>query len=186
MAKNAKRDDVVDVLERQHVEIRRLFRQASLPGPWRRQAFDRLVRLLAVHEAAEEAHVHPMVRHALPGGRLLAKARRGEEKQAKRLLAELWHIGPGGDDYGRTLRALRRAVLAHAAREEREEFPALRAEVNRPRLRMLAVEVRLTQALAPTRPHRWANNELANKLAAPVLGPFDRGRDMARRVLLHR
>jgi hypothetical protein len=47
---------------------------------------------------------------------------------------------------------------------------------------MLGLEVRLTEAIAPTRPHRLVNNELANKLATPVFGPLDRGRDLVRRA----
>lgn len=179
-----KRSDVVDVLLRQHREIRRGFRAAALPGPARGKAFHRLVRLLAIHEAAEEAHVHPKARRALPAGRLLTAERRAEERDAKKLLRKLWRIGPYGEEYLPTLRALRRAVLAHAGREEREEFRALRARVSRPRLWLLGLEVKATQAVAPTRPHRLVNNELANKLAAPVFGPMDRSRDLARRLVL--
>lgn len=52
----------------------------------------------------------------------------------------------------RQLRAVRRAVLEHAAREEREEFAALRRAVGAKRLRMLGAEVKLAQMYAPTRP----------------------------------
>lgn len=176
--------DVVDLLTDQHRQIRRAFRKAALPGPTRPRALRDLVRLLAVHEAAEEAHVHPLVRHAMPGGRQLAAARRGEEKQAKELLTALWKAGPrlaGYVGYARYLNALltlRRAVLAHAAREEREEFAALRRAVSAPRRRLLGWEVRATQAMAPTRPHKMVNNEMANKLATPLFGPLDRTMDL--------
>jgi hypothetical protein len=70
-------------------------------------------------------------------------------------------------------------VLAHAAREEREEFPALR-KLSGGRRRLLGLEVRLAQAVAPTRPHPRLNSELANKVAMPVLGPVDRCRDIVR------
>ncbi|MFS4093823.1 hemerythrin domain-containing protein [Streptomyces sp. AF1A] len=174
-------ENVVDVLTRQHRQIRLGFLRAALPGPWRRRNFDRLMRLLAVHEAAEEAHVHPVARRALQHGRELAARRRNEEKEAKELLVALWHTGPDGTGYLRRLNEVRRAVTRHAAREEREEFRALRQAVSAPRLRMLGAEVKLTQAYAPTRPHRWVNNEAANKLAAPVLGPVDRALDAVRR-----
>ncbi|MEW2512703.1 hemerythrin domain-containing protein [Streptomyces sp. NPDC046870] len=173
-------ENVVDVLTRQHRQIKLGFLQAALPGPWRRRNFDRLMRLLAVHEAAEEAHVHPVARRALEHGRELAARRRAEEKQAKELLIALWRTGPHGTGYLRRLNEVRRAVTRHAAREEREEFQALRKAVSLPRLRMLGAEVKLTQAYAPTRPHRWVNNEAANKLAAPILGPVDRALDALR------
>lgn len=174
--------DVVDMLEKQHVAIRRGFRRAALPGPGRRKAFEALVRLLAVHEAAEEAHVHPKARHKVPGGKAVVKSRLMEEKQAKKMLVTLEKLGPDNPSFGHKLRELRGAVLAHAAREEREEFAALRRSVSSPRRRTLALESKLTQAIAPTHPHPWVNSQLANKLAAPIAGPLDRGRDVVRRL----
>lgn len=178
--------NAVDLLERQHVEIRRAFRKAALPGRPGKRAFRNLVKLLAVHEAAEEAHVHPKARRVLAAGKVVTRARRGEEEQAKKLLTELWRIGHDGDGYYRKLRSLRRAVLKHAASEEREEFRVLRQFASKPRLWLLGLEVRTTQAIAPTRPHPWANNQLANKFAAPVFGPLDRTRDLGRRLVLRR
>jgi hypothetical protein len=104
----------------------------------------------------------------------------GEEKQVKELLARLYRMGPARNGYLRGLWSLRRAVLAHAAREEREEFPAL-DRLGQGRRRMLGLEVRLAKELAPTRPHPRVNGELANRLAMPVLGPADRCRDLIRR-----
>jgi hypothetical protein len=181
VARELGREDAVEVLTRQHRQIRLGFLRAALPGPLRRRNFERLMRLLAVHEAAEEAHVHPVARRALQHGRELAARRRHEEKEAKRLLVALWHTGPNGRGYLRRLNEARRAVSRHAAREEREEFAALRTALSASRLRMLGAEVKLTQAYAPTRPHRWVNNEATNKLTAPLLGPFDRARDAVRR-----
>lgn len=186
MIMTAVNGDVIDLLKHQHTQIRRAFRRAALPGPIRRRAFHDLVRLLAVHEAAEEAHVHPKVRRALPGGRALAAARRREEKEAKKLLTRLYRIGPDGRGYLGALRELRKAVLAHAGREEREEFAVLRKAAGARRRRLLGLEVRVTQAIAPTRPHRLVNNELANKLAAPVFGPIDRGLDLVGRLAARR
>jgi hypothetical protein len=170
-------EDVVEVLTRQHREIKRAFWKAALPGPARRRNFEKLVRLLVVHEAGEEAHVHPSARRALPSGSGLAARRRGEEKHAKEMLVALVRLGPDARGYLPKLAALRRAVLQHAAREEREEFPGLRARLTGRRLHLLGAEMKLSQAYAPTRPHRWANNELSNKLGAPVFGPLDRLRD---------
>jgi hemerythrin superfamily protein len=169
------------MLTRQHAEIRTAFRAAFKLGQGRSEAFGRLARLLAIHEAAEEAHVHPALRRAPAAGKAVTSARRQEEKQAKELLARLRKIGPYGDGYLRGLRILRRAVLSHAAREEREEFPALR-DLSAARRRVLGLEVRLARVFAPTRPHPRINGELANKLAMPVFGPIDRCRDAARRL----
>ncbi|MET7443578.1 hemerythrin domain-containing protein, partial [Streptomyces sp. NPDC005568] len=56
-------DDVVALLMRQHGDIRNLFDEVEASsGDARQDAFRRLVRLLAVHETAEEEVVHPFVR----------------------------------------------------------------------------------------------------------------------------
>lgn len=174
----ADRFEVTAVLRDQHRQIRRAFIRAAQPGPGRPRAFYQLVRLLSTHEAAEEAHIHSTVRRA--GRAAEAAARMSEEERAKELLARLCRTGPHGPGYLRGLRSLRRAVLAHAAREEREEFPVLR-RLGLRRRRLLGLEVRLARELAPTRPHPRVNGELANRLALPVLGPADRCRDLVRR-----
>jgi len=171
--------DVISVLKAQHAGIRRAFTRAAIPGHRRPAAFRRLVRLLAVHEAAEETHVHPTVRH-IGSAAQAAGARLEEERRAKRLLITLDRIGPDGAGYLRTLWALRRAVGSHAAREERDEFPAL-AALSRPRRWVLGQEVRLAKYLAPTRPHPCVNGMLANRIAMLVFGPIDRCRDLADR-----
>ncbi len=170
--------DVVDLLKTQHTQIRRQFRKAMLPGPMRARAFAELRRLLAVHEAAEESHVHPVAKRAAKGGKRLIGARLAEEEQAKKLLKELDRIGPDGRGYLPMLRRLRAAVLAHAEHEEKEEFPVLLEAITGARRRSLGAESTLTQAVAPTHPHPAVNTQLANKLAAPIAGPLDRGRDL--------
>jgi hypothetical protein len=170
-------EDAVDVIVRQHREIKRGFAKAMVPGGARRRNFERLVRLLAVHKAGQEAHLHPLAHRVLRSGGELAARRRAEEKEAKKMLVALVRTGPDGSGYLRALNELRRAVIRHAAREEREELPALRAMLSARRLRLLGAEMKLPRFYAPTRPHRWVNSEAANKLVAPVLGPWDRARD---------
>jgi len=171
--------DVTTVLAEQHAGIRRAFVRAALPGPQRAAEFRRLVRMLAQHEAAEEAHVHPTIRRA--GRRGIAVARIGEEERAKKLLTRLWRAGPHSAGYLVMLGLLGWHVLRHAAREEREEFPVL-SRLGRVRRGVLATEIHLARELAPTRPHPRVNGELANKLAMPVLGPADRILDLVTRL----
>lgn len=173
------RTNVTTVLREQHAGIRRAFVRAALPGRQRPMEFERLVRMLAQHEAAEEAHVHPTIRRA--GRQGVAAARRGEEEHAKRLLARLSRTGPHGLGYLPALGVLGWRVTRHAAREEREEFPVLN-RLGPIRRLTLAAEIYLARELAPTRPHPRITGELANKLAMPVLGPADRFRDVARHL----
>jgi hypothetical protein len=56
-------EDVIDLLCRQHEEIRRLFADLErAPAGDRESLFGELVRLLSVHETAEQELVHPATR----------------------------------------------------------------------------------------------------------------------------
>ena len=59
--------DVVDLLLQQHDQIKSMFAQLqTTTGTAKRDLFDELVRLLAVHESAEESVVHPMATSGWP------------------------------------------------------------------------------------------------------------------------
>ena len=116
--------DVVAVLLDQHAQIRRLFTEvAQRRGEPRREAFQQLVRLLAMHETAEQEVLHPQVRLLVGGGRAIADARLEEERHAKELLAELDELGPEGDDFEGRLKVLRKAVLDHASTRSERNSP---------------------------------------------------------------
>ncbi|GAA0250459.1 hemerythrin domain-containing protein [Cryptosporangium japonicum] len=177
MATSTHRQDVVDLLIEQHEQVRFLFTEVkSASGDAQRDAFGRLVRLLAVHESAEELLVHPAARQS--AGDEVVSARLHEEHDAKKELSELYDLGVGGAGFDKRFAAFERAVLDHAAHEEREEFPELRRTVDAKRLVDMAGAVRAAEAVAPTRPHPAAGESaLGNLLAGPPLALFDRARD---------
>jgi Hemerythrin HHE cation binding domain len=170
--------DVVDLLLDQHRLIKRAFVGALRPGPGRVGRFDHLRKLLAAHEAAEEAHVHPMLKRLAREGNQVARRRLGEEAAAKKLLKNITEHGPRAFGYTWKMLALQTAVRRHARHEEKQEFPLLRRHVSPLRRRVLGMECRVTQAMAPTRPHPLVNHQLTAKLAAPVRSPVDRARDL--------
>jgi hemerythrin superfamily protein len=175
--------DVVDLLMTQHARIEEQFLLVvGATGDARREAFDTLVRLLAVHETAEEEVVHPLSRSIADGGDALVDERLAEERQAKEMLEALVKSGPDGDGFDAALLLLRNAVLAHARYEERYEFPQLRAKVPAERLVSLASAVRAAEALAPTRPHPGTESALANLALGPPLAIIDRARDLIRKA----
>lgn len=175
-------ENVIALLERQHVEIRTLFGVVEgATGDERRDAFYDLVRLLAVHETAEEEVVHPEVRH-VAGGDAVADARVGEEHRAKQLLSTLYDMGPEAEGFDILLAELKADVLAHAGHEEREEFPLLRKAHDEDRLRSMAGAVRAAEMLAPTRPHPGVESPAANLVFGPPLAIMDRARDAIRSV----
>lgn len=189
--RNVVRPDVVDVLLAQHAEIERLFRLAGAadgaadgtPDPVAESdggladAFDQLVRLLAVHETAEEEVVHPLSRTLDGGQDALVDDRLAEERAAKELLASLIEGGVRAPEFLPGLRQLRLAVLQHARHEERYEFPRLRHEVDAGRLRALATAVKAAEAVAPTRPHAGTESAKANAVLGMPLAVMDRVRD---------
>jgi len=177
-------DDVVDLLLQQHAEIEKLFVMvAGGSGETRRSAFDSLVRLLAVHETAEEEVIHPLAR-ALPGagGGAAVDDRLAEERQAKEMLTALIDGGVDAKDFDTALLLLRESVLIHARHEERYEFPQLRQHVPADQLVNLAAAVRAAEAVAPTRPHPGAESATANVVLGPPLAVLDRVRDAVRRA----
>jgi hemerythrin superfamily protein len=176
--------DVVDLLLVQHARIEELFTLAAgSREDAKREAFDDLVRMLAVHETAEEEVVHPLSRGLVDGGDAMVDDRLAEERQAKEMLAALVEAGPDGDGFDDALLLLRDAVLTHARYEERYEFPQLRAKVPAERLRTLATAVRAAEAVAPTRPHPGAESATANLATGPALAVADRALDLVREAV---
>jgi hemerythrin superfamily protein len=177
------REDVITLLQRQHQEIRQLFDEVErADGDARRAAFHRLVRLLSVHETAEEELVHPTVRQQ-NGGRPVVEARLAEEHRAKDLLSTMDGMGPDAEGFDTLLIKLRKDVLAHAKHEEHEEFPLLRKAHTPKRLDAMARTVRAAEAVAPTRPHPGLQGATANVLLGPPVAIIDRTRDAIRKKL---
>jgi hemerythrin superfamily protein len=177
-------NDVVALLLRQHGKIAGHFEEVErATGPERRDAFRRLVRLLAVHETAEEEIVHPYVRLKLQDGDTVVGKRLNEERQGKLLLAHLEGLGTDHPDFPRNLRALRATVTAHARAEERDEFPLLRTHTNAAERRALAAGVRAAEAMAPTHPHPGVESATRNVLLGPPAAIVDRTRDAIRKAM---
>jgi len=176
----AQKQDVVELLLDQHEQIKSLFSQLeSAQGTQKREVFEALVRLLAVHESAEEQVVHPEARHQ--AGDQVVDARLHEEHEAKHALAELYDMGVDHPQFDSKVSELATSVVDHADREERDEFPRLRQRVSAERLRQMAGAVEAAEMVAPTRPHPRAGESAgANMLAGPPLAIFDRTRDAVR------
>jgi hemerythrin superfamily protein len=177
-------DDVIDLLLRQHAQIRDLFALVeSSSGDERRDAFEQLVRLLSVHETAEEEIVHPTARRTLPGGEGIVDDRLKEEREAKELLSELDGMDPEDPRFLRMLDKLRLDVLTHARSEERYEFERLRDQFSDAQRRALAAAVRAAEATAPTHPHPGTESATKNLLVGPPLAVADRVRDLIRQAM---
>ncbi|MFC8342279.1 hemerythrin domain-containing protein [Streptomyces sp. NPDC057280] len=176
--------DVVALLMRQHGDIRNLFDEVEQSqGDERRDAFRRLVRLLAVHETAEEEVVHPFVRRAVEGGGQVVQDRLAEEKSAKETLAALDDMDTDDPKFTLRLRQLRTEVQEHARAEERYEFTHIRRSTDVTNLAAMAKAVKAAEAIAPTRPHPGVESAAANVVLGPVAALMDRTKDTVRKAM---
>jgi hypothetical protein len=180
-------EDVVMLLQAQHARIEQLFREVlQSERESRQQRFDELVRLLAMHETAEEEVVHPRGRAIPDVADPVIDARLAEERAAKQQLADLVELGTDHPEFTTRLLALRDAVLMHAKREERYEFPYLQQSLDAKSRGRLARAVLAAERLAPTRPHPGIESATGNLLAGPALAVADRVRDEIRKAMADR
>jgi hemerythrin superfamily protein len=174
--------DIVDLLTEQHRHIRALLDQLIAGEGDAEKQFCELVRMISVHESAEEQVVHPVAERAVFGVYQFVLPRLREEHEAKRALAELWDLGVHHVDFLPKLSEFAKAVSEHAAHEEVEEFPVLRRQLSVNALQRMVGSVQAAEAVAPTRPHPHAGESAtATLLMGPPLALFDRTRDAVRR-----
>ncbi|WP_030871861.1 hemerythrin domain-containing protein [Streptomyces sp. NRRL S-37] len=180
----AKDDDVVALLMRQHGDIRNLFDEVeAATGEERRDAFRRLVRLLAVHETAEEEVVHPFARKGFPGGEQVVEDRLAEEKAAKEALAALDELDTDDPKFLPRLLKLRKDVQEHARAEERYEFTHIRRSTDVTNLAAMTKAIKAAEAVAPTRPHPGVESGAKNMALGPVAALMDRTKDAVRQAM---
>lgn len=175
-------ENVIDLLMAQHAEIKDMLAEIpKLHGNNKQRRFEDLVRLMAVHESAEELVVHPTARRNIDNGKEIVAGRLDEESQAKTALDDLWKLGVHHRDFDRELAQFAEAVMRHAEAEENLEFNQLRTRLKPAQLKRLAGIVRAAEAVAPTRPHPLAGESVpANLVMGPPAAMFDRIRDAAR------
>ncbi len=175
------RPDVVDLLYGQHSRIRDLMMEVlATSGEDRKAPWRELVRLLSVHETAEEEVVHPVARRRLEEGDAIIGDRLQEEHDAKELLEQLDGMDPDDPEFLPLFMRMRKAVITHAVYEQRYEFSYLRNKVSTAELvgmRALAVAA---EATAPTHPHAGVESATANLLLGPPTAIMDRARDAIR------
>lgn len=177
-------NDVVALLMRQHGEIRNLFDEVeTTTGEERKNAFRRLVRMLAVHETAEEEVVHPFARKAFGDAGQVVADRLEEERLAKEQLSALEDMGTEDPAFLPALLELRTDVTEHARAEERYEFAHLRRTAGPDRLVAMAKAVRAAEATAPTHPRPGVESGAKNMALGPMAAVMDRTRDAVRKAM---
>jgi hypothetical protein len=141
---------VIAALLDQHVRIKELFAAVDTSsGEAKREAFDELRELLAVHETGEEMILRPVSRRT--AGADVTYARNYEEDEARVAIADLQKLDVGSKEFDDGFARLEQAVTAHAAREEEDEFPTVLAELSPEELREMGEKLSATQGISPTR-----------------------------------
>jgi hemerythrin superfamily protein len=174
-------EDVVQMVRRQHDTIRSLFAEIGACTPEeRRQPFEALVRLLAVHETAEEMVIYPELRARGDREATIVDARTNEEDAAKKALAGLEGMDITAATFEQAFATFREDVEMHAEREEREVLPVLEDTTDE-RRRTMGQMFRLAEATAPTHAHRMApESAVGNLMVGPFVAVVDRVRDAIR------
>jgi hypothetical protein len=183
--------DVVQVLTRQHNQVRALQEQLeALPShrtggssddiAARKSIVDMITVHLSRHETAEEEHLWPTVRIALPDGDDLANGALEQEQEGKDTLTELGRLDPATDEFDELVEKLVLQLRKHVAYEERV-FLRLQDAVGEADREKLGKKLLRAHDHAPTRPHRHAPKEpgIAVKAAAPRAAAMDKLRDAA-------
>lgn len=169
--------DVVAILLEQHARIRDLFGEVkTTQGKHKRQAFDELRALLAVHETAEEMIVRPVAKET--AGADEAEARNHEEHEANKVLVQLERMDVSSPEFDRLLADFERSVIDHAEHEEREEFPAVHEGRTERQLKSMGSKLRAAERIAPTHPHPGvAGSPMAQWAVGPFASLVDRTKD---------
>lgn len=160
--------DVIRLLLEQHARIRELFtevKQAS--GQEKKEAFDDLRSLLAVHETAEELVLRPVTTSVVSEG--VAQARNDEEAKANAVLERLERLDVEDPAFDSQLVDFESSVDEHAEAEEHEEFDQIITNCDEQKRQQLGTKIRAAEAVAPTRPHPSVEPSSTTQRA---VGPF--------------
>jgi hypothetical protein len=170
--------DVLRLLLEQHARIRELFADVKTAlGGHKRQAFDELRALLAVHETAEEMVLRPISTEA--AGKAVVDARNKEEQEAATLLKDLERMDVGSTLFARKIAVLETMVLRHAENEEHEEFPRVLDKADAALRQSMGTALKGAESIAPTHPHpsTAGDSAAAHLVVGPFMGLVDRARD---------
>jgi hemerythrin-like domain-containing protein len=181
--------DVFEVLAQDHAEVKDLLTALdSSPGQRegaseavlaaRGEVAQRLIMDSSAHEAAEEQHFWPAVRHQVPKGDRFANEAISQETQAKEILDKLEKLAPADPEFDDLLAKFIPAAREHIEYEETQVWPQLRAVLTQEQADELGARIAKAKEHGPTRPHPLTpSNPAVLKTVGPVAALIDRLRD---------
>src|SRR5215471_9909414 len=115
--------NAIAMLKHQHREVEALFNQMhkAKTASARRNVFDRIADVLAIHAAIEERHFYPSVKERSTEMILLESLE--EHLAIKRVIADLLQLDPADETFAAKVKVLEDEVLHHADEEEGTLFP---------------------------------------------------------------
>lgn len=180
--------DVLSVLRREHNEIHSVLQElSSLPGmrdggspeelSKRTSLADVVIERLSAHEAAEERLFWPAVADTLDGGPSMAAMARDQEKEGKRVLAELRRLGKDTEQFDELVDQLSDLVRKHVAFED-AVFTKVEEQLSEETRRQLGGRLAQLLERSPTRPHpHTPAGAAALHAVAPAESAADHARD---------
>ena len=176
--------DVVDVLMTDHREVELMFTELEgLFGPGadadrRREVTDNVTIELVRHAVAEEVVVYPRVKEKVSEEE--AERAKREHAEAEETMKRLEKMDSDDPRFEAEIRTLMAEIREHVAEEEGQMFPHMRTVFTDEELVDMKRRVEAVKKLAPTRAHPHVpNNALPRLAGGPVVGLFDRLRDLA-------
>lgn len=158
--------DAIDVLGRQHGQVRYLLRELqALPGDTaggsaeqvsaRKSIVDMITVRLSEHQVIEQKHFWPLVRKTLPDGGQYARQALQQEQAVKEALAALGQADPGSRDFNERVEQLVTQFRRHIAFEDLV-FLKVREAVPQADRERLGKKLLSGAGTAPSRPRKRA------------------------------
>jgi hypothetical protein len=127
-----RRNDAVDLLDADHINVKKLFEQFNMlaetdgPADQRKSLADRICLELSVHTQLEEEAFYPPVREATGAYDIMDEAD-VEHDGAKKLIAEISGMEPDDSHYNAKVKVLGEMIDHHVTEEREKMFPKARA-----------------------------------------------------------
>ena len=185
--------DAIAILDRDHREVERLFRQfeklTERAQKSKQKIVLQIIRELAIHSAVEEMLFYPAVRTAAlkANTRALKEAADTvlesleEHHVVKWTLSELEKMKPEDERYDAKVTVLMESVRHHVEEERDELFPKARKLLGNDALQQLGDQIQRAKKFAPTRPHPRAPDEPPGNLVPAIVAAItDRAKDLLR------
>jgi hemerythrin superfamily protein len=177
---SASAHDVVDILTSDHRDMLELIGsiEHEQDSARRRDLADALIAEIMRHAVAEEMYVYPAIEEHVPDGAAKVDHDKQEHQEIVELMKQVEDLDASNPSFMQRVRQLEAALRHHAADEETEQFPQLRAHISGATLVEMGNNVAAAKKLAPTRPHPSApHSALFHKTVGPGVGMIDRLRD---------